>query len=570
MRFRDFTKIIFKYLKPHIYKLIVTSFALIFATALESSIPEITGQIVDQIFGVERLKSQGLYYSFLLFLVFCLSSIFSLISTATSSWVSQYVVMQIRSDMFDKLLKLPKSYFDKNSSGKILSKITYDVEQISVAASTIWLDFIKSSVMLLLLISYLFYKNWLLSLSILVLLPVIYFAVKKSSTRIRNATKDVQDSVGEITKSLHENIAGNSVVKIYGVQDFEKNKFESSLGNIRNKRFKVAMSSALNANFINILLGGALAIVIYTSSVLLRMSAGEFLSFFTALAMLIKPAKALVNMNKPFQTAYSAGVSVFSFLKEKNEEDCEGDYNKELIGKISFQNVSFSFDNKSVLEDLSFEISPGETIAIVGPTGSGKSTLIDLLLKSYIPKKGKILIDDINLKKLPNSYLRSNISLVDQETIIFNDSVYFNIALKEFDHETLIKVTEASEKSQSLSFINKLENKFDSVLGDNGSLISGGQKQRIAIARAIMKDAPILILDEATSALDSKTEHLVQLALDNASKDKTTLIIAHRLSTVKNADRIIVLKDGKIEEQGTHNDLSEQNGFYSELIKHQF
>jgi len=570
MRFRDFTKIIFKYLKPHIYKLIVTSFALIFATALESSIPEITGQIVDQIFGVERLKSQGLYYSFLLFLVFCLSSIFSLISTATSSWVSQHVLMQIRSDMFDKLLKLPKSYFDKNSSGKILSKITYDVEQISVAASTIWLDFIKSSVMLLLLISYLFYKNWLLSLSILVLLPVIYFAVKKSSTRIRNATKDVQDSVGEITKSLHENIAGNSVVKIYGVQDFEKNKFESSLGNIRNKRFKVTMSSALNANFISILLGGALAIVIYTSSVLLRMSAGEFLSFFTALAMLIKPAKALVNMNKPFQTAYSAGVSVFSFLKEKNEEDCEGDYNKELIGKISFQNVSFSFDNKSVLEDLSFEISPGETIAIVGPTGSGKSTLIDLLLKSYIPKKGKILIDDINLKKLPNSYLRSNISLVDQETIIFNDSVYFNIALQEFDHETLIKVTEASEKSQSLSFINKLENKFDSVLGDNGSLISGGQKQRIAIARAIMKDAPILILDEATSALDSKTEHLVQLAIDNASKNKTTLIIAHRLSTVKNADRIIVLKDGRIEEQGTHNDLSEQNGFYSELIKHQF
>ena len=570
MRFRDFTKIIFKYLKPHIYKLIVTSFALIFATALESSIPEITGQIVDQIFGVERLKSQGLYYSFLLFLVFCLSSIFSLISTATSSWVSQHVLMQIRSDMFDKLLKLPKSYFDKNSSGKILSKITYDVEQISVAASTIWLDFIKSSVMLLLLISYLFYKNWLLSLSILVLLPVIYFAVKKSSTRIRNATKDVQDSVGEITKSLHENIAGNSVVKIYGVQDFEKKKFESSLENIRHKRFKVAMSSALNANFINILLGGALAIVIYTSSVLLRMSAGEFLSFFTALAMLIKPAKALVNMNKPFQTAYSAGVSVFSFLKEKNEEDCEGDYNKELIGKISFQNVSFSFDNKSVLEDLSFEISPGETIAIVGPTGSGKSTLIDLLLKSYIPKKGKILIDDINLKKLPNSYLRSNISLVDQETIIFNDSVYFNIALQEFDHETLIKVTEASEKSQSLSFINKLENKFDSVLGDNGSLISGGQKQRIAIARAIMKDAPILILDEATSALDSKTEHLVQLAIDNASKNKTTLIIAHRLSTVKNADRIIVLKDGKIEEQGTHNDLSEQNGFYSELIKHQF
>jgi len=570
MRFRDFTKIIFKYLKPHINKLIVTSFALIFSTVLESSIPEITGQIVDQIFGVERLKSQVLYYSFLLFLVFCLSSIFSLISTATSSWVSQYVVMQIRSDMFDKLLKLPKSYFDKNSSGKILSKITYDVEQISVAASTIWLDFIKSSVMLLLLISYLFYKNWLLSLSILVLLPVIYFAVKKSSTRIRNATKDVQDSVGEITKSLHENIAGNSVVKIYGVQDFEKKKFESSLENIRHKRFKVAMSSALNANFINILLGGALAIVIYTSSVLLRMSAGEFLSFFTALAMLIKPAKALVNMNKPFQTAYSAGVSVFSFLKEKNEEDCEGDYNKELIGKISFQNVSFSFDNKSVLEDLSFEISPGETIAIVGPTGSGKSTLIDLLLKSYIPKKGKILIDDINLKKLPNSYLRSNISLVDQGTIIFNDSVYFNIALKEFDHETLIKVTEASEKSQSLSFINKLENKFDSVLGDNGSLISGGQKQRIAIARAIMKDAPILILDEATSALDSKTEHLVQLAIDNASKNKTTLIIAHRLSTVKNADRIIVLKDGRIEEQGTHNDLSEQNGFYSELIKHQF
>jgi len=479
--------------------------------------------------------------------------------------------MDIRVDMFKKLLKLPKKFFDRTSSGKILSKLTFDVEQIAGAASSIWLDFIKASVTVFILVIYLFYKNWQLSLSLIVILPIVFIAVKKSSSRMRNSSSEVQKSIGDMTHLLEENISGNAVIKIFEAEKYEKDKFDHQVNNVRQQRFKVDLTAAVNSNLINILLGLSLAMVVYFSSFSLQMTAGEFLSYFTALAMLIKPAKNLVNINKPFQVALAAGQSVSAFLNEEEESNNGKKSVKKLNGDIIFENILFSYEpNKLVLNNFSLSVKAGETIAIVGPTGSGKTTIIDLLTKFYIPQSGSIFIDGIDIKKLNNHSLRSNIAFVDQGTRLFNDTIRANIALGKSDVMSFETVKESAVKAEAIEFIDNLEKQFDTDIGDNGQLLSGGQRQRLAIARAIAKDASILILDEATSALDSSTEKLVQKSIAKMTQHRTTIVIAHRLSTIQNADRIIVLKSGEIIEEGTHKSLIKNNGYYSQLVEDQY
>ena len=570
MSYKEFTRRLFSYLRPHLFKLIITSILMILATALESAIPEITGQIVDELFNNDRSDTKTLYYSAFLFIIIFLSAIFSLVSSATGSWVSNEVIMKLRINMFDKLMNLPKSFFDKSSSGNILSKLTFDVEQIAGVASIIWLEFIKALVMVSILVGYLFYKSWELSISLIFILPVIFFAVKSSARRIRNSSNAVQASMGNMTHLLDENISGSAILKIFQAEEYEKNKFKHLIKNIKQQRFKVDLSAALNSNLINVLLGVALSVVVYFSSVFFKMTAGEFLSYFTALAMLIKPSKSLININKPFQIAIAAGSSVFKLLDEKIESH-SGKKIEKLNGNIEFCNVSFSYEkNKPVLNNLSFKVSQGETIAIIGATGSGKTTIIDLLAKFYLPQSGSILFDGIDISKINNKSLRSNIAFVDQSARLFNDSVRANIALGRLNVMSSEKVKESAIRAEAIEFIDGLENQFDTVIGDNGQLLSGGQRQRLAIARAIAKDASILILDEATSALDTTTEKLVQKSIEQLSKGKTTIIIAHRLSTIQNADRIIVLKSGEIIEEGTHESLIKNNGYYSHLVQDQY
>jgi subfamily B ATP-binding cassette protein MsbA len=543
---------------------------MVFATVLETSIPEITGQIVDTLFAVERSSDAAFTYSLALFVVIGLSSLFALTSISASSWVSNKVIMDLRVDMFSKLLKLPKSYFDKNTTGQTLSKLTFDVEQISAAASTIWLEFIKSSLTVVILTGYLFYKNYLLSLTLLVLLPLVYLAVKLSTSRIRQGSKKVQDSMGGMTHLLDENISGNDLIKIYNAQESERNKFFNIINIIRQQRFKVDMAGGVNTSIVNVLIGLCLACVVFLSSTYLIMSAGDFLAFFTAMGMLVKPAKTLININKPLQQALVAAISVFSLIDEKSEQNLGNKLLNRIEGDINFDNVSFSYNGeKSSLKNINLNITCGETIALVGSTGSGKTTLVNLLTRFYTPSNGKITINNEDINNFELESFRSNISYVDQHVRLFNDTISGNIAFGQSDKMPEDSILSAAKISNSTEFIDKLDDKFDSEIGEDGVTLSGGQRQRLSIARAIAKDSPILILDEATSALDSATEKLVQSAINKMQQGRTTIIIAHRLSTIQNADRIIVLKDGEIIEQGSHNELLEISGEYSKLTQQQ-
>lgn len=571
MGYREFIKRLYPYMKAHIGKLALTSLMMVFATVFEASIPEITGQIVDTLFTDNRTNDIALFYALALFLVIALSSLFALTSVSASSWISNKVIMDLRVDMFAKLLKLPKAYFDKNTTGGILSKLTFDVEQISSAASTIWLNFIKSSLTVVLLVGYLFYKNYLLSLTLLVLLPLVYFAVKFSSSRMRSSSKKVQDSMGRMTHLLDENISGSDLIKIYLAQKSESRKFLSLINTIRQQRFKVDIASGLNTALVNILIGLSLACVVYVSSTYLTMTAGDFLAFFTAMGMLVKPAKNLVNINKPLQQAIVAGQSVFQLIDEKSEVNQGKREFENIKGEISFKNVSFSYDGeRASLNNINLEIKQGETVALVGSTGSGKTTLVSLIARFYNPTSGSISIDKQDINDIELTALRSQISFVDQNVRLFNDTVKNNIALGQSDTMSIELIEQAADISNSTEFVNKLGKRFETEIGEDGTTLSGGQRQRLSIARAIAKNSPILILDEATSALDSATERLVQSAIDQMQEGRTTIIIAHRLSTIQNADRIVVLKEGEIIEQGSHEELLSKSGEYAKLNAKQF
>jgi subfamily B ATP-binding cassette protein MsbA len=339
---------------------------------------------------------------------------------------------------------------------------------------------------------------------------------------------------------------------------------------LRQQRFKVDVSAALNTSIVNVLIGFCLALVVFLSSTQLVMSAGDFLAFFTAMGMLIKPVKTLININKPLQQALVAGISVFEFIDEKSEANTGKKEINKIKGDITFNNVSFSYNNnKTSLKNIDLNINFGETIALVGSTGSGKTTLINLLTRFYTPTDGEILIDNQNINHFELESFRSIFSFVDQNVRLFNDTISGNIAFGQKDQMSVESIINAAKISNSNEFIEKLDDKFESEIGEDGVTLSGGQRQRLSIARAIAKDSPILILDEATSALDSATEKLVQSAITKMQKGRTTIIIAHRLSTIQNADRIIVLKEGEIIEQGSHKDLIKASGEYAKLNQQQ-
>ncbi len=492
------------------------------------------------------------------------------------SFISNKIVHKLRTELFEKLTVLPSSFFDKQSSGHLVSRITFNVMQVTGAITNAVKVMIREGLLVIGLVSYLLYLNWQLALVLFIAGPFIGGIVAIAARRLRKLSSRIQTAMGDVTHVASEAINAYREVRSFGGEEYENKRFLKASENNRRQNLKLEATNAIASPLVQIFLSSALALITWLAldpQVISEMSSGAFIAFFSGAAMLAKPVRQLSEINSQIQKGLAAAVDIFSQLDEDPEKN-EGTYKaKNIQGKINFKNVSFSYNNEldedNVLKNINLTIEPGQTVAIVGRSGAGKTSLLSLIPRFYDNFQGEISIDDVNIKEYEIKNLRSHISLVGQNVTLFNDSLSKNINYgslkKDFDD-----IVSASEKAHADTFIRSMPDGYETLVGDDGVLLSGGQRQRIAIARAILKDSPILILDEATSALDSESEQHIQEAMNELTKDRTTLIIAHRLSTIEKSDAIVVLEDGNIVEIGTHKELLTKGGQYSSLHKNQF
>ncbi|PVZ70670.1 lipid A export permease/ATP-binding protein MsbA [Pelagibaculum spongiae] len=487
--------------------------------------------------------------------------------------VSLDIVHKLRSEMFQKLMGLPLPYFEKYNSGHIISKLTYNVEQVTSAATEALKIMVREGFTVIALLVYLFWNNWKLTFILLILGPVIAFIVKKASKKFRAISKRIQESVGDVTHIASETIRGIDVVKGFSAEQQEANRFSDASKNNRDANVRLARNQSIFTPTLQILVVTAMAGIMFLV-LLMRNEASpaELVAFITAAGMLPKPVRQLSETNARMQRGLVAAASVFDVIDETPEAD-----NGQLLlsacqGKIDIKNLGFTYpeQDKAALIDINLSIHPGQTVALVGSSGSGKTTLTKLVSRFLEPTEGEIQLDSTPIQKITREDFRKQIALVNQNVILFSDSVRKNIAYGELALQEQQAVDSAAEQAQALDFINNLPDQMETVLSENGASLSGGQRQRLAIARALLKDAPVLILDEATSALDSESEAAIQQALEIATQDRTTLVVAHRLSTIRNADVIVVMDQGKIVETGSHQQLLDKKGAYYRLHSLQY
>ncbi len=488
--------------------------------------------------------------------------------------LGRIVIFDIRQDVFANLITLPTSFFDKNSSSQNVSKLIYDVEVTAVATTDTLTVLFQDTVKVIALVSWLIYIDWRLTLIFLMSIPLLIFTASYSNKRFRRTSKHIQDSMGGIADNVKEASIGQKVIKVFAGQSQEMENFtNSNLVNLNQHLKRARVSSAIVPVTI-LAVAPAIAIILHIYMNYLSggpESAGEFTSYLSACIMLMSPLKKLAKVNERIQIGITAANSVFSVIDAESETDSGIIPLTDTTGHLKFEDVSFAYEVKEelVLSNISFDIKPGKRIALVGPSGSGKSTLTALILKFYKPLAGQITLDGHDINDIILKDLRNQVALVSQDTTLFDDTIKRNIMygmLDQYDEKRLQAAIKAAHVDE---FVDELPEGLETLVGEQGVRLSGGQRQRIAIARAIYKDAPILILDEATSALDNKSERYVQDALETLMKGRASLVIAHRLSTIESADRIIVLDQGKIVEQGPHRKLIKSGGMYSELHRAQ-
>jgi subfamily B ATP-binding cassette protein MsbA len=541
-----------------------------------AGIPQIVKNWIDDIVPVTAAQSALWAIPATVLVLASLRMISSFAGDYGSAWLSQHVQANLRRRMFARLLRLPNNYFDRSSTGAILSRVTFDASQVSQAGLNVVNVAVRDSVATVGYLWSLCQIDVQLAAFCLGLLPLVAIVVVFAGRRMRRISGDAQHALGELSRVLDESVGGQRVVKIFGGEDYEARRYDKVVNLNRQLAVKHAATAALNSGAIMLLVGATLAAVIYVA--LLRAQAGAltpgaFVAFMGALMAMQSPIKNLTKVNEPLQRGLAAAVSVYGVIDAAAEEDEGRRPLTRASGCIALESVGFSYDKQDgkhapALRNVSLHIAAGETVALVGGSGSGKTTLASLLPRFYDVDRGRILLDGVDIRDYRLRDLRAQIALVGQDVVLFNDTLFANISYGD-PAPNRDRVIAAARAAHADEFIQRQPQGYMTEVGDNGLRLSGGQRQRIAIARALYKDAPVLILDEATSALDTESERQVQAALEQLMKGRTTVIIAHRLSTIRDADRIVVMRDGSIVETGTHDDLLARGGFYTQLSQAQ-